>query len=139
GRMHLNNGVGANGTRVLSDSSARLMRVKTGSYPGPTPASFGLGWMFVGGRMVGHGGGGPGIIAWLMIDPQTNGVAAIATNSAEGFSLIADVTEGFMERRGEAPFDAASMQPRNAVDHSKAPAVPFDAALYLGDYDGVTT
>lgn len=134
-RMHLNDGVGPNGTRVLSEASAKLMREKTGTYGGPMKMSFGLGWMLIAPTMVGHGGGGPGILSYLIVDPASDAAIAVLTNNAEGMLVIADMANAFLAARGGEPMGGDF----NTDAGFTIQRGPIDTAPFTGIYEGVTT
>jgi hypothetical protein len=131
-RAHMRDGIGPNGTRVLSEKSARLMRQKTGTSAGPGNAAFGLAWMLTEPGFVGHGGGGPGILSYLLAHPATDSAIAVLTNGAEGMTVIAEMTAPFLESRGGEPLGAA-----NVKLVSEARDAPVDGAPYVGTYEGI--
>ena len=95
---HLNNGVGLNGQRILSEASAILMRQQTAKVLGVGPnKAVGLGWMTVGNEVFGHGGGAPGVVSQLYIHPPTGFAAAVLTNAEHGRALINDVFSPWLE------------------------------------------
>ena len=87
-RAHIANGLGANGTRILSDYSAKNMQKQTVICEKKGFAEgIGLGWMLFENGVVGHGGGAPGVSSMLYVCPEKDFAAAILTNSAHGKGL----------------------------------------------------
>lgn len=100
-RAHINDGVGPNGARVLSEESARLMRAQTTRYQGPGfSLGFGLGWMLYDDQSFGHGGGGPGILSWLIAHAEKDFCMAVLTNVEHGMSIIQEVLAPYVEPLG---------------------------------------
>lgn len=130
---HVNDGVGPNGHRLLSAASARRMRRQTAAWRGAGGGGFGLGWMTWDKEIVGHDGGGPGIVSWLYADPATKTVAAVLTNAAHGGSVVDDITAPLYEAAGAKPvgadYDALEKGARDA---------PVDPRPYVGQYESVT-
>ena len=97
GRMHLNNGIAVNGTRILSEASAEIMRVPTVRHKGfGADKSWGLGWEITDGGMARHGGGGSGVSALLALHPEHNFAAVVITNTERGRRLIADILNPYI-------------------------------------------
>ena len=111
-RMHLGNGLGANGERVFSEESAKAMRAKTIDYRGPVGfgEGVGLGWIIGGNGSVNHGGGGPGILSWLIVCPQHDFAAAMLTNVAHGMTIIQDVMRPILSNLGLVPWGEEAKQ-----------------------------
>src|SRR6185436_21098619 len=102
---HVNGGVGANGHRLLSAASARRMQRQTAAWRGATRGGFGLGWMTFDKGVLGHDGGGPGIVSWLFADPAAKTVAAVLTNAAHG-GVADEITAPLYEAAGAKPLGA---------------------------------
>lgn len=86
-RLHLDGGVTADGTRLLSEDSASAMRQPRAQIPslGRDEAA-GLGWRlhrWDGRQIFGHDGGTIGQTAYLRVDPQARVAACLLTNSPE--------------------------------------------------------
>jgi CubicO group peptidase (beta-lactamase class C family) len=130
GVAHIGNGVGANGARILSEESARAMRIRTAKQKGITTMySFGLGFMIGDRGDVGHGGGGPGVYSWLWIHPEEDFAMAVLTNSGHGMSVIADLINPRMEAAtGIVPL-RSERKPYLDID--------FDPTLYVGVYENI--
>jgi CubicO group peptidase (beta-lactamase class C family) len=130
---HTNDGVGPNGHRLLSAASARRMRGQTASWRGVGAGGFGLGWMTMDKGIVGHDGGGPGIVSWLYADPAAKTVAAILTNAAHGGPVADEITAPLHEAAGAralgADYDELEKQ---ATD------THVDPRPYVGVYESVT-
>ena len=77
---HVNDGVGANGHRLLSAASTRRMQRQSAACRGVAGGGFGRGWMTFDNGILGHDGGG----LWLYADPAAKTVAAVLTNAAHG-------------------------------------------------------
>src|SRR5262249_18912156 len=90
-RAHLADGVGPNGSRVISAASAQAMRTRTASYKGVGFADFGLGWMLMRDGIVGHGGGGPGVFSWLYTHVPSRTAIAVLTNAAHGTAMANEI------------------------------------------------
>ena len=130
-RAHLNDGVGPNGTRILSAESAQLMRQQTVAQLGASHAGVGLGWMTLGGDVVGHGGGGPGIAAWMMADPAREFAATVLTNSEHGSALIKELMgHWFRDASNLDVFPAPNVPgPAQTIDHP---------SRYVGSYEDIS-
>ena len=130
---HVNDGMGANGHRLLSAASARRMRRQTTAWRGVGGGGFGLGWMTMDKGIVGHDGGGPGIVSWLYADPAAKTVAAVLTNAAHGGPVGDEITAPLYEAAGAkalgADYDELEKQ---ATD------THVDPRPYAGDYESVT-
>ena len=98
GVAHLKDGEGLNGERLLSEKSARAMRTRTADMKGlGAVRSFGRGFMLGEHGDVGHGGGGPGILSWITIQPEKDFAIAVLTNSAHGMTVIAEICNAWMK------------------------------------------
>jgi len=125
-RAHMANGTGPNGTRLLSADSAARMRRTSGDVDGPVCFDGGIGWLLLGGDLVHHGGGGPGVLSWAVAHPESGTAAVVLTNADKGFAVAKDVMRPFFESRlGYAPFPPPK----------PAPETQFDPSLYVGDYE----
>lgn len=84
-RMHIDGGVAADGTRVLSEESVRAMQQPQVVLPdlGLMGDSWGLGWeifAWEGGPVIGHDGGTIGQTSFLRIVPEAGVAVVILTN-----------------------------------------------------------
>jgi CubicO group peptidase (beta-lactamase class C family) len=129
---HMNDGVGTNGHRLLSAASTRRMQRQTAAWRGVGGGGFGLGWMTMDNSIIGHDGGGPGIVSWLYADPAAKTVAAILTNAAHGFPVLDEITAPLYEAAGAKPLGAdADELERQATD------TRVDPRPFLGQYESV--
>jgi CubicO group peptidase (beta-lactamase class C family) len=130
---HINDGVAPNGRRLLSAASARRMRQQTAAWRGVGGGGFGLGWMTLEKGIVGHDGGGPGIVSWLYADPGAKTVAAVLTNAAHGGAVVEDITRPLGDAAGATPIASVYEQlEKQATD------TPVDPRAYVGRYESVT-
>jgi hypothetical protein len=129
---HVNDGVGTNGHRLLSAASARRMRQRTAAWRGAVGGGFGLGWMTMDKGIIGHDGGGPGIVSWLFADPAAKTVAAVLTNAAHGFPVLDEITASLYQAAGAKPLSAE-------VDElaKQATGTRVDPRPYVGQYESV--
>jgi hypothetical protein len=130
---HVNDGVGSNGTRLLSAASARRMRRQTAAWRGVGGGGFGLGWMTMEKEIVGHDGGGPGIVSWLYADPAAKTVAAILTNAAHGGPVADEITAPLYEAAGAKALGAEYDDLEKQATDTRV-----DPRPYAGDYESVT-
>jgi CubicO group peptidase (beta-lactamase class C family) len=129
---HLNGGMGVNGHRLLSTASARRMQQRSAAWRGIAGGGSGLGWMTFNQGLLGHDGGGPGIVSWLYADPKTKTVAAILTNAAHGLLVVDDITAPLYEAAGAKGLlaDIESL----AKDATQTPVDPHP---YVGEYESI--
>ncbi|KDN17163.1 serine hydrolase domain-containing protein [Amycolatopsis rifamycinica] len=132
--MHLNDGAGSDGTRVLSADSARAMRQRLVELPdlGLFGDAWGLGWSLfdgaggAGGTVVGHDGTTIGQSAFLRVAPEHGVAVALLTNGGDPIAVYAEVV-GHLLRELTGIELAAPPVPDPA-----APRV--DASRYVGEY-----
>jgi CubicO group peptidase (beta-lactamase class C family) len=96
GRMHLDDGVGPDGERVLSAASAKAMRVGGVAIPASpaAPKEVGLGWeVHHGGAVIGHAGGAPGFSSYLLLLPGSRTAIALLTNGGDFKGLMRDLID----------------------------------------------
>ncbi len=129
---HVNDGVGPNGHRLLSAAGARRMRRQTAAWRGVGGGGFGLGWMTMDKGIVGHDGGGPGIVSWLHADPAAKTVTAVLTNAAHG-GPGDEITAPLFEAAGAKPLGVEYDELEN-----QATDAHVDPRPYVGDYESVT-
>lgn len=137
GRAHIRDGLAPNGNRLLSEASARRMRVETSmSLLG---VGFGLIWNLYPRGIVEHGGGGPGIISELFVHPPSQTVIAIVTNSADGQPLIEEIATPILLEA--AHISAADLNPLHSLQDlvRQATDAPVDPDPYVGQYDCVAS
>lgn len=104
-RLHLNEGLAPDGTRILSAESARLMRVATVDVPrrSARPVSIGLGWHlfdWAGGEVFGHDGNTVGQSAFLRLAPERGVAVAMLTNGGDASGLFKEVYGHIMRELG---------------------------------------
>ena len=129
---HVNDGVGANGHRLLSAASARRMQRQSATWRGVTGGGVGLGWMTFDNGILGHDGGGPGIVSWLYVDPAAKTVAAVLTNAAHGLLVVDEITAPLYKAAGAKPLLAeADELAKRATD------TRVDPHPYVGEYESV--
>jgi hypothetical protein len=129
-RAHLSDGMGPGGGRVLSAASARAMRTLTARYRGIGFGDYGLGWMLQPGEVVGHGGGGPGIVAQVWLHPGSGTAMAVLTNAAHGTPVITELMAPVLEPFGmRMPSTVAADMVKQATDQ------PVDSGPYAGTYE----
>jgi hypothetical protein len=130
-RAHLADGLGLNGTRVLSAASALAMREEQVARPSPVARQAqGLGWLLAdwdGVRVVGHGGGTIGQLSFLQSVPEHDLVVVLLTNGPTGGLLWRDL--------GRWLFDelAGVHMPGEPKAADPVPDLPLEA--YAGTYE----
>ena len=130
---HANDGVGANGQRLVSAESARRMQRQSAVWRGVGAGGFGLGWMTFDKGIVGHDGGGPGIVSWLYIDPAAKTVAVVLTNAAHGGSVLDEIIAPLYEAAGAKPLAAEYEELEKQATDARV-----DPRPYVGQYESVT-
>ncbi|MET9631948.1 serine hydrolase, partial [Lentzea sp. NPDC006480] len=131
-RMHLDGGLAADGTRVLSEASTALMTEKQTDLPDPHALgdSWGLGWIrfgWDGQRLIGHDGNTIGQSAFLRILPSHGLAVTLLTNGGHTRELYLDLyREIFAELAGMD-------MPRPLEPAATPPAV--DIARHVGRYE----
>ena len=131
--LHLRDGLAPDGTRLLSEESARAMRERQVEVPtggiGESEAHWGLGWSvftWSGRTLVGHDGGTIGQAAFLRVIPDSGAAVALLTNGGDPFGLYRDLC-------GELLAEVAGVaMPPEPVPPESPPAV--DEARYVGRY-----
>ncbi len=130
-RAHLAGGRAANGRSILSTESADKMRLLSGNVTGYSCFDGGIGWMLLPGCLVHHGGGGPGVLSWVVAHPPSETIVVVLTNAENGFKAVIDVIGPiFASRFGVVPFP----EPR-----AIALGPEFDFSEYTGAYENNTT
>ena len=107
-RMHLNDGMGPHGARVLSKQSVlqmRRMTVDNGGKGYTFTDGLGLGWMICNDGLLHHSGGGPGIVSVLYVHPEKQFAAAVLTNGEFTLSwpFISELIPCWLQEAGIAP------------------------------------
>lgn len=132
-RTQMNDGVAPNGKRLLSAKSARLMRQETAQHQqgNRDDSGFGLGWMNYEEGGVGHGGG-PGVLSWLYMHPETGLAVAILTNSAHGMVVVKELLQPLFK-----DIDVPAWDYKTQVIIDRANDKPTDTRPYVGVYEGL--
>ncbi len=127
--MHLRDGEGPDGTRVLSAESARAMRERVVELPdlGLMGEAWGLGWsLSEGGAVVGHDGGTIGQSAFLRLAPEHGVAVALLTNGGNPIAVYTEVVGHLLKELTGIEL---------AVPPVPDPAAPrIDATRYVGEY-----
>jgi CubicO group peptidase (beta-lactamase class C family) len=129
--MHLNGGKAADGTRVLSEASATVMRDKQVTVPplGLMGTHWGLGFElfdFPTGFVFGHDGGTVGQSAFLRIVPGKNVAIALLTNGGNPIAVYFEVYRHLLKVLADVDLPDNPVPPPNPER--------IDAAKYLGTY-----
>ncbi len=129
--MHLRDGEGPDGTRVLGAESARAMRERVVDLPdlGLMGRAWGLGWSLFDDGVVGHDGGTIGQSAFLRLAPGHDVAVALLTNGGDPIPVYTEVVGHLLE---ELTGIELAVPPVPAVPDSDAPRI--DATRYVGEY-----
>jgi CubicO group peptidase (beta-lactamase class C family) len=133
-KLHLRDGVGPNGERLLSEESARAMRepqveVPTGGI-GESEAHWGLGWSvytWSGRTVVGHDGGTIGQAAFLRVVPDSGAAVALLTNGGDPFGLYRDLCGELLAEVAGVDLPTEPVPPESPLE--------VDPTSYVGRYD----
>jgi CubicO group peptidase (beta-lactamase class C family) len=130
-KLHLADGVTADGTRVLSPESARLMREPQVEVPDrwTLGSHWGLGWIIMtwdGREVYGHDGNTLGQAAFLRIVPDAGIAIALLTNGGHARDLFQDLY-------AEILTDLAGLQMPTGL-HPPATPLQGDFSRYAGAY-----
>lgn len=130
-RLHLDGGVTADGTRVLSAQSVRAMQDPQVQLPERYTLgdAWGLGWILFDwgeNKVIGHDGSTIGQAAFLRIVPERRFALALLTNGATGSSLYKDL----FKRVFAEHLDIEIPDPPESSEE-----VEFDPSLYAGTYE----
>jgi CubicO group peptidase (beta-lactamase class C family) len=130
-RMHLNGGLAADGTRVLSEDSVTAMA----DYQTDCPEklllgdSWGLGWFrcdWNGHRAIGHDGNTIGQAAFLRLLPEAGLAVSLNTNIGSAIPLFQDLYEEIFAELADVRLPDRFEVPSEPVD--------IDATPYVGTY-----
>src|SRR3984885_1201118 len=129
--MHLNKGLAADGTRVLSEQSVAAMQTVQATLPplGLMGDHWGLSWELFdldGGRVFGHDGGTIGQSAFLRIVPGADLAIALLTNGGNPIGLYFEVYGHLLKELAATEIPAPPPPP--------AEPQRIDAAKYVGTY-----
>jgi CubicO group peptidase (beta-lactamase class C family) len=129
--MHMNDGVAADGTRVLESATVAAMQQAQVTLPelGLMGTHWGLGWELFdtpGGMVVGHDGSTIGQSAFMRILPEKGVAVALLTNGGDTFSLYREIVSHVLAELGDLELPALPAPP--------AEPETIDATRYLGRY-----
>src|SRR6187431_681692 len=129
-QMHLGDGVGANGTRVLSAESAKAMRTNHVDLPRLTGMgdAWGLGWEIIQTAtpvVIGHDGGTIGQSAFLRVVPELGIAVAMLTNGGDVMGLFDDVVAPILKEAAGVTLHGLPVPPAEAVAVDAGPLVGF--------------
>jgi CubicO group peptidase (beta-lactamase class C family) len=130
GRFHLGNGTTADGHRLLSPDTLRLMQ--TPLLPASGSDMTGLAWRVTevnGTRLIGHGGATNGQKALLRLVPDAQFAVAVLTNSDDGGILTQQIVNAATEQ-----YLGLSLPAAEPLDLPAAQLAP-----YLGRYESAMT
>ncbi|MFF3629855.1 serine hydrolase domain-containing protein [Streptomyces sp. NPDC002164] len=135
-RLHRDNGVTEDGTRILSGESVAAMQTPQVELPDPyvLAHSWGLGWFldtWDGHRVHGHDGGTIGQSAFLRVLPEADLAICLLTNGGDTGSLYRDVF-------AEIARDLAGVTMRPGIEPAAGP-VAVDPADYVGVYERLSS
>lgn len=99
-RMHLADGVGPGGARLLSPESARLMRTAHVAVPASAGAQQGLGWRLPVPGVAEHGGDAIGCGAMLRTVPDAGVAVAVLVNGGQMSALISTLCAELLDGLG---------------------------------------
>jgi hypothetical protein len=130
-RMHLDDGVATDGTRVLAPGTAARMHAHQVDVPdlGALGNSWGLGFERFEtpqGRFVGHDGNTVGQAAFLRIVPEAGVAVTLLTNGGNGMSLYRDVVGHVIDELTDAHLPTLPVP--------AAEPGTIDAGRYVGTY-----
>src|SRR3954453_7036240 len=130
-QMHLADGVAPDGTRVLSEESARAMRKPQVAVPDTWTlgSHWGLGWILMTWRAqpgYGHDGSTIGQGAFLRVVPDKGVAVALLTNGGHARDLFGDLYNEILGELADVQFPARLEPP--------ADAPPVDLSPYVGRY-----
>ena len=149
GRFHLDLGLAADGTRVLSEASALAMREVqfpelSPSMGQPGGGGQGIGWLVTeqgGVKVLAHGGGTFGQSSQFMVLPDHGVSLAVLTNGPGAQGVINGVVQDVLGRVGGAEFaELLAKQAAAAAESADGPTLPepppdLDLSKYEGVYD----
>jgi CubicO group peptidase (beta-lactamase class C family) len=130
-KLHLNDGVAPDGTRVLSSLSIAAMRVPQVEVPDPYTlgSHWGLGWILMrwsDREVFGHDGGTIGQSAFLRVVPDAGVALSLLTNGGHGRDLYEDLFREALAELCQIDLPARLEPPSEPVS--------LDLAPYIGRY-----
>ncbi|WP_300268615.1 serine hydrolase, partial [Microbacterium sp.] len=131
-RLHLAGGVGADGTRVLSEETVADMHAFHAEVPDKQVLgdSWGLGWIrfdWNGARLYGHDGNTIGQAAFLRIHEESGVAVTLLTNGGHTRDLYGDLYREIFAELSGVDMQAPVVPPAEPVD--------VDVTPYLGTYE----
>jgi CubicO group peptidase (beta-lactamase class C family) len=134
-KMHIDGGVAADGTRVLSEASARAMQEIQVHIPdiGLMGDAWGLGWEIdetAKGRMISHDGSTIGQNAFLRLIPELGIAVALLTNGGDVMAISRELFGTAFERLVQANV----LKPAATPSTTDATVDEATAARFLGLY-----
>ena len=131
-RLHLLDGVSADGTRVLSEESAAAMTSHQADLPDKFVLgdSWGLGWIrfgWNGHRLIGHDGNTIGQAAFLRVLPEQGLAVALLTNGGHSRDLYEDLYREVFAEVANIEMPRPFAPPREPVE--------VDVTPYVGVYE----
>ena len=135
-KLHLDGGLAADGTRVLSQRSVEAMQEPQIEVPDSwfLATHWGLGWFldqWDDAKVYGHDGGTIGQSAFLRILPEHDLAICLLTNGGDTFALYRALFD-------EIAAEFAGVRMRPALEPSAEP-LAFDPADYVGTYERAST
>lgn len=138
-RMHQRLGLAADGTRVLSERSARAMATRTIDHPSGSASGFGLGWAHstLGGKVqLSHGGGSNGGRAQLAAVPEADFAYATFVNSSVSGDFQAELQRWIVDAWGLGAPETLGGRP---LAPAATAAMPVDRSAFVGTFRRTTT
>src|SRR5262249_47973461 len=131
-RVHLNGGVAADGTRILSEAGTAAMTEKQAELPDKyiLGDSWGLGWIrfgWDGRRLIGHDGNTLGQAAFLRVLPDEGLAVTLLTNGGNTRDLYEDLYRELFSELAGVEMPRPLTPPEEPAD--------VDVAPYLGRYE----
>ncbi len=97
--MHLRDGIGLNGRRIISEASARMMReLNSQQNVGGFHQRFGLGWGIGEDGIVRHAGGTIGGCAQLILHVPSGTALSLLANADTGMAAISELAQDFLQQ-----------------------------------------
>src|ERR1700757_1309738 len=103
------------------------MRRQTAAWRGVGGGGVGLGWMTMDKGILGHDGGGPGIVSWLYANSAGKTGGAVLQNAAHGVPVLDEITAPLYEAAGAKAFGADADELAKQVTDT-----PVDPHAYVG-------
>jgi CubicO group peptidase (beta-lactamase class C family) len=143
-QMHLAEGAGPDGARILSPLSARAMRTAQVTLPRVSGmgAAWGLGWEIIDAgdpTVIGHDGGTIGQSAFLRVVPEAGIAVALLTNGGDVFGLFEDTAAHILRELTGVTLPSLPTPPAEPVSVDPAPLLGlysdtiFDIVVSIDD------